>query len=455
MKKCASCTKDLPEAALHCVFCGAKQPPAPAVQPGLAKTAFGYSNEMMEQLRQPPNTAQSPAPPMPNRPSPQVLPQRTSPPSQPPLPLAAANAATLFIDNGQPQPPQQQPMYAQPTLAAPNAAFQQTLAAPPQQQIPPPLSPMRPNPPSQPPPWGQPMRSNAPSSPPPIFGMPPNGYPAPMPMQSAPARALIVSNEPWRESLKLVMIVWGLLVIAAIATPLALDPLAFSWDVLLHGEGSARIPFLVNAALGVLGVAVALLPMPTIARGTLALLLGLAVIAVPIALDGTLPEWHQLVVLASVLLIVPALLLRSAHTEAMLPRILVTLCVIAYALPYLIPEHGDIPLVGTIKALIDAPGQAKIEPIIHVARLALVALTLLVWMPGPATAGGVMFAWLIMLVVGLGIAVVDVAAKIALDGHAVDVITKTPAVVVVWVIPTACLAFVGYGLATVLGKQLE
>ena len=51
MKKCASCTKDLPEAALHCVFCGAKQPPAPAVQPGLAKTAFGYSNEMMEQLK--------------------------------------------------------------------------------------------------------------------------------------------------------------------------------------------------------------------------------------------------------------------------------------------------------------------------------------------------------------------------------------------------------------------
>ena len=31
MKKCASCTKDLPDAALHCVFCGAKQPPAPAV----------------------------------------------------------------------------------------------------------------------------------------------------------------------------------------------------------------------------------------------------------------------------------------------------------------------------------------------------------------------------------------------------------------------------------------
>ncbi|HEY0251147.1 MAG TPA: hypothetical protein VGC41_06450, partial [Kofleriaceae bacterium] len=52
MKKCASCTKDLPEAALHCVFCGVKQPPAPAVQPGLAKTAFGYSNEQLQQLKQ-------------------------------------------------------------------------------------------------------------------------------------------------------------------------------------------------------------------------------------------------------------------------------------------------------------------------------------------------------------------------------------------------------------------
>src|SRR6185436_13944648 len=49
VKKCASCSKDLPEAALHCVFCGAKQALAPAAAP--AKTAFGYSaNEVMQQL---------------------------------------------------------------------------------------------------------------------------------------------------------------------------------------------------------------------------------------------------------------------------------------------------------------------------------------------------------------------------------------------------------------------
>ena len=53
VKKCSNCSKDLPEAALHCVFCGAKQAAAPAVQPGVAKTAFGYSaNEVMAQLGQ-------------------------------------------------------------------------------------------------------------------------------------------------------------------------------------------------------------------------------------------------------------------------------------------------------------------------------------------------------------------------------------------------------------------
>src|SRR6185437_5932992 len=85
-KKCASCTKDLPEAALHCVFCGAKQPPAPAVQPGLAKTAFGYSNEMMEQLKSQAPPSSGPGPYVP--PSPPAYPppaqQPRHPPSSPP-----------------------------------------------------------------------------------------------------------------------------------------------------------------------------------------------------------------------------------------------------------------------------------------------------------------------------------------------------------------------------------
>jgi hypothetical protein len=470
VKKCASCTKDLPEAALHCVFCGAKQPPAPAVQPGLAKTAFGYSNEMMDQLRQqaPAPTAQSPAPPMPVaqppmvRPSPiqpqpmpsaQPMPVRANPGTNPP-PLAAANAATLFIDNNGPQPVAQQPAYAQQTMAAPppnNMAMQATLAAPP------PLSPMRPSSPSQPPPYSagpMPMRPSSPSQPPPIFGMPANGYPA----NPAPAYAQRASMrmqaavEPWRDTLKLVMIVWGLLVIAVLATPLTLDPLTFTWDALLHGQGTARIPFLVHAALGVLGVVCALLPMPAIARGTLALVLGLAAIFVPIGLSGSLPEWHFLVVMVSMLLIVPGLLLRAAYTDSIVPRILVTACVIAFVVPWVIPDASGIPLVNEIKALIDAPNK---DTILVIARIVLVVLCLLVWMPGPTSAGGTVFAWLLMLAIGLGISLVDTGIALGLSADPVAALTKTPAAQIIWIIPTACLAFVGYGLATVVGKQLE
>jgi hypothetical protein len=471
VKKCASCTKDLPEAALHCVFCGAKQPPAPAVQPGLAKTAFGYSNEMMEQLRSqgPAPTAQSPAPPMPQMPAirPPMQPMQPSPmprgnPGTNPPPLSAANAATLFIDNNnpQPQPVAQQPAYAQPTLAVMtnnnHMAMQATMAAPP------PLgpSPMRPNPPSQPPPYGAGpmMRPNSPSGPPPIFGMPANGYapaPAPAYAQRASMR-MAAAVEPWRDSLKLVMIVWGLLVIAVLATPVTLDPqLSFTWDLLIHGEGTARIPFLLHAALGVLGVVVALLPMPAIARGTLALVLGLAAIFVPIGLSGSLPDWHILVVLVGMLLIVPGLLLRAAYTDSIVPRILVTLCVIAFVVPWVIPDANGIPLVNELKALMDAPGKDKISHVLAIARVVLVVLSLLVWMPGPTSAGGTMFAWLMILAIGIGVSFVDTAIALALASDPVAALTKMPSAQLVWIIPTACLAFVGYGLATVVGKQLE
>jgi hypothetical protein len=333
-----------------------------------------------------------------------------------------------------------------------NLAMQATMAAPP------PLgpSPMRP---SQPSPYGQPMRPNPPSSPPPIFGMPANGYPASPPPAYAQRASMRMAAavEPWRDSLKLVMIVWGLLVIAVLATPLSLDPLSFSWDQLVHGQGTARIPFLLHAALGVLGVIVALLPMPAIARGTLALVLGLAAIFVPIGLSGSLPEWHLLIVLVSMLLIVPGLLLRAAYTDSIVPRILVTLCVIAFIVPWVIPDSSGIPVVNELKALMDAAGKDKIPHVLAIARVALVVLSLLVWMPGPASAGGTMLAWLIMLGIGVGIGVslVDTGLALALADDPVAALTKTPSAELVWIIPTACLAFVGYGLATVVGKQLE
>ena len=52
MKKCASCSKDLPDSAQHCVFCGAKQQ-APAPAPGQAKTVMGYqASDVIKQMQQ-------------------------------------------------------------------------------------------------------------------------------------------------------------------------------------------------------------------------------------------------------------------------------------------------------------------------------------------------------------------------------------------------------------------
>ena len=84
VKKCASCSKDLPDAALHCVFCGAKQAPAPA-QAGLQKTVMGYSaQEMLAQMKAqgvPPGTPGAP------QPAPALFPAQ---------PANVANAATMY-----------------------------------------------------------------------------------------------------------------------------------------------------------------------------------------------------------------------------------------------------------------------------------------------------------------------------------------------------------------------
>ena len=79
------------------------------------------------------------------------------------------------------------------------------------------------------------------------------------------------------------------------------------------------------------------------------------------------------------------------------------------------------------------------------------ALNLLVWMPGPATAGGKVFAWIWMLapLVVMVLGLID-------TGHIGDIATHTPGMLLItWVPFTTCAVFLGYGLATVLGKQLE
>ncbi len=443
MKKCASCTKDLPEAAQHCVFCGAKQPPSS--QPAMAKTVMGYSStDMVDALKAGgnpmPANAPSAAPYSPSRPQPASQPppgygaapvapasQGGSQPNYPPghpnfVPVAPAHAATVFAQGGQPAPaPAQNPGY-------------------------------------------QP-RSQNPSQPPPHAGayqVGPIPVAGPIPAASVPpylasqtAERAGYPIEPWKDSLRLVMFVWGVVMLAAFATPTGTDPIGFNWDTLLHGEGLAKLPMLLMASVGLLGIVIAAIPMQPLPRGVLAALLGLAGIFVPVIVSivqsGDVPDWTVLVKLGAVITLIPGLLVRHEYRESTLPRVLVTIGVLCVLVPLLVPAGGEIPVVGKIKALIDAPGSAKVTSMLEFANIVLVVLALLAWMPAPTTGGAKIIAFLLILWPAL-----TNLTGVIIAGGIGDAISKSPYTALLgWVQETTYIVLAGYGLATMFGKKLE
>jgi hypothetical protein len=491
VKKCASCTKDLPDAALHCVFCGAKQPPAPAVQPGLARTAFGYSaNDVLDRQGRPmpppgPAPAGSPAPRsasgqapsmpppsgfaatmMPSAPlppsgfAPTAMQQRSAPPSAPPpmtqppmmqppvppsypgaqppnpfVPVTGANAKTMFVQ-GPPQGFSQQP--ASPAFLRPNPpphAMGQTFVPPPQ-----PMPIAVPVPVRSP---QVPMMAIPASQPPPYF--------------ASQGSRVIRPIDPWRDSLRAMMFLWGIALLAAFATPLTTSPsLSFNWKLVLDGVGSARLPPLILAAVGFLSVVLAFIPMPTAARGVIATMLGLGGIAVPIALKGV-PPWQALVPMIGVLVLVPGLLIRHEYRDSIVARLLVTLGVLGVLAPLLVPQNDVIPLVSVFKGLVDLPGAQKIERALILGLIVVTVISLLAWLPAPVTGGAKVWAWLVILW-----PLVTHVTGILLAGHVGDQVSASPSnAIVPWVaggplgVGTAYAVIAGYGFASVIGRQIE
>ena len=445
MKKCASCTKDLPDAALHCVFCGAKQAPAPA-QAGLAKTVMGYSsNEVIEQLKaqQAAQRAAAPAPAFVPTPGPAPAPA----PAPAPIPHAA-QAPTMFVQNMGPPPnaPQQ----------SPNLGMQPTMM------------------PQTPPPGVAPYSPPAPSAP---YVPAPSSAPAPVayavPAATPPYLASQTSAragrpiEPWKDTLRLVMFVFGGLLLAAFAVPLKTDPLVFNWDVIINGSGTAKLGPLLIAAVGLVSILIAAIPMTSAPRGVLAAIIGLAGGLVPMLADG-MPEWPVLSTLVGLIFLIPGLLVRSEYRDAALPRILVTVGAIGVLLPFLVPMHGQIGIVALFQALIDTPGSMRVIIGLEVGLLLIVVLSLLAWLPAPSSGGAKLFAWL--LIVWGAIVLIG---GLLVSGSIGDVISSSPYTAVSWIsggglgdggkegaamllgFPCAYGALIGYGLATVFGKQLE
>jgi hypothetical protein len=394
------------------------------VQPGPAKTAFGYSaNEVMDQLNRPRSGSQNPPmqqPPM-QQPPMQQPPQ--APAMQPTMvqqpyaqPPNVANAATMFA----PGPPPQQMV----PMASPHAATHAVGTAPsagmgihsPQQLTPQPL-------PTAPPPY----------------------------LASQTAARAGHPIEPWKDALRIVMFVWGALTLCAFVTPMSLDPIGFNWDAIIHANGTDKLPPLIIAAVGVLAVVIAGIPMAALPRGILAAVLGLAGIFVPKLIHGA-PPWQELLGLIAILALVPGLLLRNEYTESLLARILVTVGVICLLVPLLLPDHGEVPLVAMFKGLLDAPGKMKIGPALELGLIVIAVMSLLAWMPGPATGGAKVFAWLLILWPTL----ISQIALLLVQGHLGDVVKESPfRATMSWAPAAAYMALVGYGLATTFGKQLE
>jgi hypothetical protein len=254
--------------------------------------------------------------------------------------------------------------------------------------------------------------------------------------------------EPWKDALRLMMFVWGGILLASFATPVMTDPMAFNWDTIINAEGSAKIPALVWAGVGLLAIVFAAIPMATMPRGALAAVLGVAGLFVPMAVTA-FPDWDKLLPFVGSLGLVSGLLVRQEYVESLVARILVTIGVVCWLLPWLIPQGGQIPLVGMIKILIDGANHMEIV-IVGLAQIVLAVLCLLVWMPGPATAGAKIFAWIVVL-----FPVAVFVLGVLVEGDIGDMVSKTPGALLAWAPAVAYSVLFGYGLATVIGKQLE
>ena len=536
VKKCTNCAKDLPDAALHCVFCGSKQPAVPAPAAGAqAKTVMGWqASDLLKDMHSkgaqpapgvnapppaagPPPAAPPPAAPPPSMGPPPAAPSpvlsqspvhspaavaatlvpQTAPPSaaaaqqnpasaatmfvqgppmqapqqpppqQPPPPAhtPAASAATMFVQG--PPIPQQQPQHAPQHATLPQQQPYQQQPPPYQQQQPPPYQQQQPYgqqpqggyggpPPQQP--YGQPPHQQQPQG---GYGGPMGGYnpvPVPQPQYLASQTAARVGApvEPFKDSIKIVLIAFGALLLAVFAAPMSLDPLGFRWDLLSSDklDALAKFDHVYFAAAGLLALVFGAVPLATVPRGALAAVLGL----VPLVLDvvnhvrGPKVEWQVLVMTIGPVTLVAGLLLRSVYRAHMLPRILVTIGAVCVLLPLLIPQGGgDPPIVGAFKLIGDAPGKKKVIAILAILPAILALLSLLVWLPPPTTAGADILAW-VWIVLGVIVAY----TALIVGGNLGTVIEKglNPRLLEPWA-GAAFAAFTGYGLATIFGKGLE
>jgi hypothetical protein len=149
---------------------------------------------------------------------------------------------------------------------------------------------------------------------------------------------------------------------------------------------------------------------------------------------------------------------REEYRNAALPRILVTAGAVGILLPFLVPQGGAIPLVAVFKGLFDHAGAGKVAPLLALGLIVIVVMSLLAWLPAPVSGGAKVWAWFLILW-----ALIVHVTMLVVGGNIGDAIKASPNhALLPWItggeafaVGSAYLALVGYGLAAVVGKQLE
>jgi hypothetical protein len=259
---------------------------------------------------------------------------------------------------------------------------------------------------------------------------------------------LTTNADPFVKSLRLVMLVFGILCLVMFVTPVSASPLGFTFDMISGGEISALVVTLLPAIIGVVAILFSVIPMPTQVRGGIAAALMLAATIYPITLHGD-PQWQQIMFVAP-FLIVGGLMFRHAYPAAVLGRVVTTVGTLMLLAPLLVPVGSDIPLLMMFKAAFAASGGALVIALVQLVPIVLAIVgMLLVWIPAPSLAGAKIIAWL-MIMWGL----VTALTKLIVVGHIADVVKAAPqASLLGWILSAAMLAIGGYGLAAAMSSR--
>ncbi len=274
------------------------------------------------------------------------------------------------------------------------------------------------------------------------------------------ARAL-APVEPWAASLRLLMIVFGTLLVATFVAPWTTgEPhTTFSWQVLSRAPTTSQklLPIAIVVA-GLLALVLGILPASTRARGAGALAAGgilFALFGFAFMHNNSGPlGWRGYAIIATMLTGPAGLLLRAKYPASPAARVLGTIAGLATLAVFLIPIDGQVP-IKALKLLTDQGGTARVIGYSGYLVLAAGAACLMVWMPPSATPLATLLAWANILLVPILIATVLIVAS---SGEHIDfkLIARAPVATIypmIWF--AAASALYGYGMATLIGKTHE